>query len=191
MKLVNIGRNNMGMIGVRSGAKPVKEVKTIDIELAIMRKMKFIQNIIVPNISEMCGFLRFETDMVVLSKSGYATGFEIKVSKSDLKADFKKDQHVLSNDLLKGEFWFRHYYGKFKYFYYAVPEFLLEETLRLVPDTFGVYYLDEYNRFIMARASKELFRYKWTDSERVNLMRLGTMRIYSLKKSLSKYENRN
>lgn len=161
-------------------------VKTIDIELAIMREMKFLQNVIVPNISEMTGFLHFETDMVVLSKHGYATGFEIKVSKSDLKADFKKDQHVRVNDLLKGEYWFKWYYGKFKYFYYAVPECLLEDTLKLVPDTFGVYYLNEYNRLTMARPSRELFRYKWTDNERLNLMRLGVMRIYTLKKSLAK-----
>jgi len=90
-------------------------IKTIDIELAILKKFKYQQNYIVPNITNQMNLLRFECDMLVISKSGFATGFEIKVSKSDLKADLKK-KHFGSEK----------YYKKFKLFWQVsmdVPDF--------------------------------------------------------------------
>ena len=55
-------------------------VKCIDIEIQILREFNFKQNLIVPNISKQMNVLSFETDMFVLSKSGFAYGFEIKTS---------------------------------------------------------------------------------------------------------------
>lgn len=161
-------------------------MRTIDIELAIMRDFKFTQNIIVPNITNSMNVLPFETDMLVLTKAGYATGFEIKVSKSDLKADFKKKHQVRINDLLEGKRWFEKYYKKFKNFYYIVPEDLLQDALELVPEPLGVCYVSNMNGRIGFARSRTLFNYKWSEAEMVNIMRLGTMRVYSLKKALAK-----
>ncbi|MDQ5929183.1 MAG: hypothetical protein QG594_961 [Bacteroidota bacterium] len=114
------------------------------VELAIMAEFNFRQNLIVPNISNMMDLVAFETDMLVISKSGYATGFEIKVSKADLKADFKKPQHRKLKDISHfGNTGMERYFGKFKYFYYAVPLELKEIALELIPDFCGLYTLDQ------------------------------------------------
>lgn len=165
------------------------QVSCLDIELAIMREFNFRQNLIVPNISNMMGIVPFETDMLVLTKSLYAYGFEIKVSKSDLKADFKKPQHSNFDKIHNGKTGLERYYGKFKYFYYAVPEQLKEYALEVIPDFCGLWVLAkrEYpylNKFYQAKEPKKLFDRKWSEKERFEIARLGTMRIYSLKQSI-------
>lgn len=165
------------------------KVKCIDIELAIMRNFDFRQNLIVPNVSNMMGIVAFETDMLVLTKSGFAYGFEIKVSKSDLKADFKKPQHAKFNEMRNGKTGLERYYKKFKHFYYAIPEELKQSALELIPDFCGlfVYKKNEYpkiSKFYLERKPKKLFDYKWSDKERLELARLGAMRIYTLKQSI-------
>ena len=117
----------------------VNKTRTIDIELAIMNEFNFRQNLIVPNISSMMGVLPFETDMLVITKSGMAYGFEIKTSKSDLKKDFKKPQHTKINEFKNGKTGMERYYGKFKYFYYAVPYELVDLALELIPDFCGLW----------------------------------------------------
>ena len=164
-------------------------VTCLDIELAIMQEFNFRQNLIVPNITNMMCLLPFETDMLVLTNSGYAYGFEIKVSKSDLKADFKKPQHCRFDQMHNGKTGFERYYGKFKYFYYAVPEHLKEFALEIIPDFCGLWVLNkpEYpqiRKFYQAREPKKLFDRKWSEKERYEIARLGTMRIYSLKQAL-------
>lgn len=70
------------------------QIKTIDIELAIFGLYDVRKHIIVPNVSDMMGLVPFETDILILTQSSYATGFEIKVSKADLLADLKKKQYT-------------------------------------------------------------------------------------------------
>lgn len=179
-----------------STVKKNASVTCLDIELAIMREFDFRQNLIVPNISNMMGIVPFETDVFVLTKSNYAYGFEIKVSKSDLKADFKKPQHAKFNEMRNGKTGFERFYGKFKYFNYAVPEQLKECALELIPDFCGlwVYRRPEYPalpKFYCFREPKKLFDYKWSNEQRYEIARLGTMRIYSLKQALCFYNNNN
>ncbi len=169
------------------------KARTIDIEIAIMKEFNFRQNLIVPNISNMMGVLPFETDMLVLTKSGMAYGFEIKVSKSDLKADFKKPQHTKINELKNGKTGMERYYSKFKYFYYAVPYELVDLALELIPYFCGLWCMklkDENNpidSFYQVREPKLLFKYKWSEKQRFEIARLGAMRIYTLKRLLANY----
>ncbi|MBN8573900.1 MAG: hypothetical protein J0M05_08295 [Candidatus Kapabacteria bacterium] len=163
-------------------------VNCIEIELAIMEMFDFRQNLIVPNVSNMMRLVAFETDMLVLTKSGYAHGFEIKVSKSDLKADFSKDHHAQFNVMKNGKTGLERFYSKFKYFSYAVPSELKEYALELIPDFCGLYVYDKPElpkqpKFYCARKPKKLFDYKWSDEKRYELARLGAMRIHSLKKA--------
>ena len=159
----------------------------LDIEIAIFRKYDIRRSLIVPNVSNQMGLVAFETDMLVLSEAGYAHGFEIKTSKSDLKADFKKPQHQKFNDFFKnGKTGLERFYGKFKYFSYAVPEQLREPALELIPQFCGLYVFNkkefpETSTFSEARAPKKLFSYQWTLAQKYELARLGTMRVYSLK----------
>lgn len=168
-------------------------VSCLDLEIAIMSEFNIRQNLIVPNISNQMCLVPFETDMLVLKPSGVAYGFEIKVSLSDLKADFKKPQHtkIYVNDYgVKMNF--DKYFGKFRHFYFAVPEKLKKQALELLPEHIGLYVLDiqqteegKIKRFYCAKESPVLSKYKWSEKERYEVARLGTMRIFGLKVALS------
>ena len=65
-----------------------------------------------------------ECDILTVSPSYWATEVEIKISLSDLKADFKKKHNHLSNAI--------------KYFYYCIPEHLLQKSLNIIPKNYGI-----------------------------------------------------
>jgi len=88
------------------------------------------------------------------------------------------------------------FFGKFKYFYYAVPPELEQEALAQIPDFAGLYVVGKdarrKGRFSVrtARKPKHLFTNKWSDKERLQLLRLGAMRILTLKKNILKTKKR-
>lgn len=132
-------------------------------------------NLIVPNVS--WGLVNHECDLLSMSKSGYLTEIELKVSKSDLMNDFKKSH--------------THYDKKIKYFYYAVPEELKAVALEVIPKEAGLiiaykarngHIKADAIKSPIARPAKAL-----SDKDQFQLARLGTMRIWSLKTKLLKY----
>ncbi|WP_338980631.1 MmcB family DNA repair protein [Fusobacterium nucleatum] len=65
-----------------------------------------------------------ECDMLIVTKNRYLTEVEIKISLSDLKADFKKEhQHKDEN---------------IKNFYYAFPEEMKDKAIELIPEEAGI-----------------------------------------------------
>ena len=68
-----------------------------EMELHISRYFDLRQNIIVPNISWGMGL--HECDLLILSRAGYATEIEIKISAADLRKDSKKKHEHLSNKI--------------------------------------------------------------------------------------------
>lgn len=147
-------------------------MKTIEMEIALMQYLGIRQNIIVPNVS--WSFLPYEADLVVLTKSGYATEIEIKISKADLKKD-KEKRHTHNSDY-------------FKYLYFAVPVELTEFALKEIPGKAGLYEIGRYGNWNMVKQIKRpvLNKYhkKWTNSERLKLAEIGCMRILGLKQKL-------
>ena len=90
------------------------------------------------------------------------------------------------NEFHNGKSGFERYYGKFKHFYYAVPESLKEDALAMIPEFCGLWIYDKREhplrpKFYKEREAKKLFDYKWTEKEKNYLARLGAMRIYSIK----------
>ena len=65
-----------------------------------------------------------ECDMLIVTKNHYLTEVEIKISLSDLKADFKK-KHQHKDENIKN-------------FYYAFPEEMKEKALELIPKDCGI-----------------------------------------------------
>lgn len=165
-------------------------------EVALMNYLNYRQNIIVPNVTTGSGLVNFETDLLMIRPSGYAVGVEIKVSKSDLMADFKKTQHT-DKEFKRGKSSLERYYGKFRHFYYAVPDNMKQIALEVVPSHFGVLYVGmspknshfPYRLYVgEARPAPVMFQHKWSDSDRLAVARLGAMRIYGLKHTArSKY----
>lgn len=157
----------------------MEKIKTIDVEIALMRKLKFKQKIIVPNISYGIANLH-DCDLLVLSKAGYATEIEIKVSKADLLNDKNKSHG--------------HYHNHIKNFYFAVPEKLKKVAFETISKRAGLYVVYKRNRYFSVQLEKKCVpnkkAHKWTKKERHKLACLGTMRIFSLKKRIQRAEKR-
>ena len=150
-------------------------MKTINIELAVADYFGYRKNIAVPNVSWGMGF-NHELDVLIVSMDGYCTEIEIKISVSDLKADFKK-KHGHKDDRIRRLF-------------YAVPEKMKDITLKLVPEHAGVLICKEgaFRDFVecirgcgINKTAKKL-----TEKEMINIGRLGCMRIWNLKSQIIK-----
>lgn len=157
---------------------------TLEMQISVMNHFDIRRNLIVDNVTDMSLLVAFETDILVLSGSGYATGIEIKVSKGDLKNDLKKKQWKYLDDFKAGKSYHEIYFGAFKKFYYAVPEKLQEAALKQIPEWCGLLVCERYPKLEEVRSPKLLFNNKWSDKERYQLARLGTMRIYRNKINL-------
>ena len=151
-----------------------KNITTLEMEVAIMNYLGVRKNIIVPNV--FWGLIDYEADIVSLTKSGYATEIEIKVSKSDLLADFKKSIQHNSN--------------LFKYFYYAIPKDMQEYALDKIPKEAGLLVVSfgkDSNDLSVTEVRSPILNkshIKWTDKDTLKLAELGCMRILGLKKKL-------
>lgn len=163
-------------------------MKTIDIEIAVMGYLDIRANMIVPNAS--WGVARLhECDLLSLSKTGYATEIEIKITKSDLLKD-KEKKHG-------------HEHNHIKYLFFAVPKKLEAIALKEIPERAGLYVIEKYwwtGRYPHFRGDVGEWLYKvtqvrgaitnkraikWSEAERLQLARLGAMRILGLKKKIA------
>ena len=146
-------------------------MKTLEMEIALMSHFGIRRNIIVPNV--FWGMLPYEADLVILTKSNYATEIEIKISKADLKKD-KEKRHNHDSDM-------------FKYLYFAVPKELTEFALTEIPGKAGLLEVIDrgkgYNKFVRQVKPPVLNKnhMQWKNHERVKLAELGCMRILGLK----------
>lgn len=155
-------------------------MKAEDIEIAVAKYLNYRQNFIVPNVSWGLGF-RHELDLAVVTKSGYLWEVEIKISKSDLKADQKK--------------WHNHADSRISRLYFAIPE-ELEGCIDLVPECAGIFSVRKrvqksdgtYAAFSGVKKIREAKRNREaepiTDKEIRKLYHLSSMRIWGLKQRL-------
>lgn len=86
------------------------------------------------NLLQICGYSGtsfFKPDILIITKSRLAIDIEVKISRADFKADFKKEiKHLYLKDKL----------GRESYFYYAVPKGLV--SVEEVPTYAGLIYVD-------------------------------------------------
>ena len=160
-------------------------MKTIEMEVAIMKACNIRQNLVVPNVSwglwvdHRNGGALHECDILSLSNRGYATEIEIKVSKSDLLKDGHK-KHSHEHNLIAR-------------LYFAVPEKLKDIALGCIPERAGLYVVKDvvYNKNYTRRVVSEVKSPKrnkqamaWDDKQRYQLARLGAIRILGLKSKI-------
>jgi hypothetical protein len=155
-------------------------MNSVEMEIALAGFFGYRQNQIVPNVSY--GLWIHECDLLIVSQAGYCTEVEIKISISDLKADFKKEH--------------QHKSKKIKYFYYAIPEELKEKALPLIPEHAGLIivkahtlnvYEPTYCQIIKTPIINKTAR-ALTVEERIKLGSLASMRIWSLKENLYNFK---
>lgn len=131
--------------------------------------------IVVPNVYWGWG-LSYEADLIAISKTGRVTEVEIKVSKSDLVADFLKYK------------WKKGLDERINKFFYAVPEKLKQFALENIPETAGLYSVKEKKEHSFSLPTAEIVRpataikqsKKPSESDINNLSRLGVMRYWDL-----------
>lgn len=88
----------------------------------------------------------WESDYLSLTKSGYLYEGEVKISKSDFKADFKKEKkHLLLETKYNGKSLTNNDLCP-HYFFYAVPEGLIDESE--VPPYAGLVYATTYYPYV-------------------------------------------
>jgi len=104
----------------------------------------------------------WESDVLHLTKSGYWYEFEIKITKSDFKNDFKHKTNKHLN-ILKNKDNTR----KPNYFSYVVPENMV--TVEEVPEYVGLIYVGEYGRLKTIKEAPKLHKEK-VDPNTLNLL---------------------
>lgn len=153
----------------------INRITTTEIETRVAGYFNYRKNIIVPNVSWGIGI--HECDLLVIRDSGYAIEVEIKISKSDLRADAKKrHQHRdLSN--------------RIKELYFAIPDYL-EDCIEYIPERAGVLVLTR-NEWGLQCCTKRRAKIntncrQFTTEEKLKVAHLGTMRIWNLKRQIKR-----
>ena len=150
-------------------------MNTKEVELAVASFFGVRRNLIIPNVSWGWG-LYYEADLVVVTKAGYAKEIEIKVSRSDLIKD-KDKKH--SHDC-----------EKFKELYFAIPQKLLRD-IEHIPERAGIIVCEKvmhndkpHFKAKLERPAKKNFANKLSLYDRYELARLGSLRVWDLKRKL-------
>jgi hypothetical protein len=154
------------------------QFKCSEIEIKIVNIYDVRKYYIVPNVS--WGADLHECDMLIIDKNGNATEIEIKISKSDLKADLLKTHHHKSD--------------KIKNLYYAIPNWMYEDALKILPENVGIYTVTKTkygsNIYKERKCIPNKYAKPLSHDEIFNILRLGVMRVWRLKAKLQKYETK-
>jgi hypothetical protein len=100
-----------------------------------------------------------ECDVISVSKSDYIYEYEVKISRSDFKADFKKPKHNLITEKkfikeTKKEI----FYLVPNYFYFIVPENLV--TVEEIPNYAGLMYVNESGVYAIVKKAPIIHKTK-------------------------------
>lgn len=135
--------------------------------IAKRQNTKFCQKknfLVIPNVS--WGFLKYEADMLLVSKAKYCTEIEVKISMADWKQDFDKKKFDRSPD------------DRIKYQYYAAPTDLARRHTELeLPEGWGVLGVSDKRVEVLKEATARPCR-KISDKELMILCRLACFRVW-------------
>lgn len=136
-----------------------------------------IQELVVPNVRDGMGF-PFECDLLYVTKTGYAHEIEIKVSRSDLMRDKKKQRHAyekyMHDPIIRSKT-------------FAIPE-ELASCVDDIPAECGVIvvyrnpkrtYTTDIRKAVIDTRARKL-----TAEELMKMYRLMAMRVWTMKKKL-------
>lgn len=138
-------------------------------------------NLCVPNVSWGMG-IQYEADLLVVTKAGYCTEYEIKRSYADFLADMKKDESAH-----KAPWVYR--------FYYVIPESIKDKVLKYFNNKGGelpgiISYdergmIDICGGYPYVKGGRRMFL-----EEQLKVAKLGTMRYWSLRNKTNQTHTR-
>ena len=136
-------------------------MKEKDVQLAIIRNWYSSNNIMIPNVTGGCG----EMDVLRLTRAGYATEFEVKISRRDFFHDkVKICKHKTYSDIFIGATRLTwdgkpddNVRGIPNYFIYVVP-FNLKLTARDVPAYAGLFELTEHGYIEVVKSAPRIHK---------------------------------
>jgi len=159
------------------------------IQVALQRELdRRGHQYILPNVMMDWG----EADLISVTKAGYLQEWEIKVSKSDFRADFKKGKHrslcISQHDWLAQDV--REPGGRCtpSCFWYAIPDGLVPDTD--VPDYAGLAVMAGDVPIIRRRAPM-LHRRKIGEYQLNWLLRISAIKLWAVKLNLRQAINKN
>lgn len=97
-----------------------------------------------------------ECDVISISKSDYIYEYEVKISKSDFKADFRKNKHKLMTERKSVNESTNFYYIP-NYFYFVVTDSLI--SIDDIPEYAGLIYLVD-DKFVQIKKAPMLHKIK-------------------------------
>ena len=167
----------MASIGSRNKyMKEKEEIKWTEDTIQKVLRYGFLSPNSIKYVMENLTVYKWESDTLLVTKSGYAYEIEIKISRADFKNDFKhkEKKHLFlegkgMKDALGTEYDDR---WRPNYFYYAVPEGLISPDE--VPDYAGLIYIHPLSswphfRVDNVKVATQLHKTKF-DAERLGLM---------------------
>ncbi len=155
-------------------------ITTPEMECALANWLGYRANLIVPNVHWGLSGMH-ECDLLVVSRAGYLTEIEIKISRADLRADARK--------------WHGHNSNRIKRLFFALPDYL-EHCLHMVPERAGIILVraednvrGEYPYHPRCReiraAKRNKAAGKISEADRYKVARLGALRIWNLKRQIN------
>lgn len=152
---------------------------TPELELAIADNFDLRKNVIVANLTNAHGKFEglHEIDVGLLRPTDYFVEFECKLTKSDLMKDFHKE-HSHRHELVRE-------------MYYVMPMNVVSTAMRVVPEHCGIIGVRRNEKLepvieIIRETTVNPDARKWTIEERLQLLRLGNMRVWKAKRDLVK-----
>lgn len=147
-----------------------EEKPTKKCQIAICRREIKKGNYVTENLDF---FFNGEMDVAAINKSGYISEFEVKVSRSDFRADAKKYKwnfYGVSTDAHRGRCP--------NYFWYVCPEGMIKEAELLKP-YMGLIYIDESGNVSVIRKAKMIHKVKHNlEPILLKIIRTGNWRQY-------------
>ena len=172
---------------VKKVTKPkLKPLSTLEMEVAIAKYFNIRLHIIVPRLSWGFDWIH-ECDLFFIKRNGYTFEVEIKRSKSDLLADFKKGHNHIDKK------------NRIRELYFAIPRSMYENCKDIIPKDAGILtcekWLHDDGREIVSvwtnrNPTVNKLARKLTTEEQLKIARLGALRIWKLKEQVIKLKNK-
>lgn len=123
-------------------------------------------------------FYDWESDVLSVTRTGFVHEWEIKVSRSDFKADREKHRHAV----LTKSYSLR-VVAQPNYFWYVTPPGLV--NIDEVPDHAGLAYIDirkpTFHQIVVQRRAPKIYDGKVSDADKVRLMRSMMFRFWRMR----------